>query len=50
MGGSPPRKADELTGTLGLKLDDSLVSIDEDNELGGYGNLDAELGESLDLV
>lgn len=44
VGGSPPRKADEETGTLDLKLDVSLVSADG-NAL-GYGNLDDGLLES----
>lgn len=42
MGGRPPRKADEVTGTLGLKLEDSLVSALDDKEVGVYGNFDAE--------
>lgn len=44
VGGSPLRNAEEDTGTLGLKLDVSLVSADG-KEL-GYGNFDDELLES----
>lgn len=53
MGGKPPRKADEVTGTLGLKLDGSLVSAVDVKEVGVNGNFDAEelLVESeLDFV
>lgn len=39
---NPPRKADEDTGTLGLKLECSLVSALDDREVGVNGNLDAD--------
>lgn len=51
VGGKPPRKADDVTGTLGLKLEGSLVSALDDRLVGVKGNLDVdELLAESDLV
>lgn len=47
VGANPPRKAEEVTGMLGLKLEGSLVSALDDREVGVNGNFEAELLESV---